>query len=209
MKLYFIRHAESMANVGDILAGQMDFPLSPKGMEDAAALARQFFPAARRLTRIISSPLLRARQTAEPFARLSGVPVAVDARLTEQHLGRFSGMTYARLKTEAGYMHDRTRRWDWVPDGGGESYQMIAARVADFLRDLQPAPETGETLIVTHAVAMRLIYAVLTRTLPRYPDRIADNGEIWAVDFHPGEGAHRVDQVSLGGGIGTAGMAKE
>lgn len=209
MKLYFIRHAESMANVGDVLAGQMDYPLSPKGMADAAAVAHQFCPATPRLTRILSSPLLRARQTAEPFARLSGVPVSVDGRLTEQHLGRFSGLTYTQLKTDPGYMHDRAKRWDWVPDGGGESYRMIAERVTGFLRALQPAPQEGETLIVTHAVAMRLIHAVLTRTLPAYPDRIAGNGEIWSVDFHPGEGAHRVEQVSLGGGIRTAGMAKE
>ena len=60
-KLSFIRHAESVANVGNLLAGQSDFPLSEKGLADALRLAerlRDDLPDA-----LYSSPLTRAMQT--------------------------------------------------------------------------------------------------------------------------------------------------
>ena len=197
MRLYFVRHAESEANAAEVLASRMDFPLSARGRADAEALAAEFCPRTPRLTRIMASPLPRAQQTAAPFARLTGLQVAIDDRITEQHLGRYSGMSYDRIKSEPGYVHDRTRRWDWVPEGGGESYQMISERVEAFLRDLTPAPADGETLIVTHAVTMRLIHAVLARTLPSYPERIASNGEIWSVEFQKVGERHEVEAVDL------------
>ncbi len=197
MRLYFVRHAESEANASEVLASQVDFPLSAKGCVDAEALASEFCARTPQLTRIIASPLLRAQQTAASFAHRTGLPIAHDVRIIEQHLGRFSGMSYARIESEPGYVHDRTRRWEWVPEGGGESYQMIAARVGAFLRDLTPAPADGETLIVTHAVTMRLIHAVLTQTLPKYPERIAKNGEIWSVDFQRVGVAHALETIFL------------
>jgi len=180
--LYFMRHAASEANEQDILASRMDFPLSGKGRADAARIAGEFLERYR-IQRIISSPLSRARQTAQPFADASGLTVETDDLLVEQHLGRFSGLTYAQLESEPAYEHRRTERWDWVPDGGGESYRMIAERVKGWFEN--GGLETGDSpvLIVTHAVTLRLIRAVLEHSLPSYPENIARNGEIWEVDY--------------------------
>ena len=98
-------------------------------------------------------------------------------------MGRFSGKSYADVERDTSYCHDRTARWDWVPEGGGESYRMIAARVDSFLADLRTQCERehlNSVLIVTHAVTLRLFRACLEATLPAYPERIAGNGEVWS-----------------------------
>lgn len=194
--IYFIRHAESEANEQDILASRMDFPLSEKGKADAAAIAAEFKEMTQ-LDRIICSPLLRAQQTAAPIAEAFGLEVETDKRLTEQELGVFTGLTYTAIDERTDYMHDRTRRWQWVPEGGGESYEMIAQRLEPFFANL--ADLEGENILfVTHAVTMRMIKATLEQTLPEYPHVIAKNGEIWKTAFTEPGNKHDIESLFLG-----------
>lgn len=179
--LFLIRHAESVANAEKLLAGRKDFPLSETGKIDASAIAKEF-SAAIDVDLIWCSPLLRAQQTAAPFVLACNAPLRLDDRLQEQHLGRFSGMSYPAAEADPAYCRDRTARWDWRPDGGGESYRMIAVRVEAFLADLRDHCEREgieRVLLVTHAVTLRLFRASLEATLPRYPEAIAGNGEVW------------------------------
>ncbi len=194
--IYFIRHAESEANKQDVLASRMAFPLSEKGRQDAADIAAEF-RALTSLDRIICSPLPRAQQTAAPIAEAFGLEVETDERLTEQDLGHFAGLTYTELDDRQDYMHDRTKRWDWVPEGGGESYEMIARRLNPFFKDLEKL-EGENVLFVTHAVTMRIIRATLEQTLPEYPHVIAKNGEIWKINFTGFGNTHEVESIFLG-----------
>ncbi|MDZ8117351.1 histidine phosphatase family protein [Pontiella agarivorans] len=197
MTVYFIRHAQSEANLKDILASRRDFPLTEKGRADAQAIAAEFREIAE-LDRVVSSPLLRAQQTAEPIAKAFGLKVETDERIIEQELGVFSGMTYAQLDERPDYEHERSKRWNWVPAGGGESYEMIAERLEPFFRSLEKKPEE-RVLFVTHAVTMRLIKAHLEQTLPQYPNPIAKNGEIWKTEFTGLGKKHEVESIFLGG----------
>jgi len=194
--LYLIRHAQSEANRERIMASRLPYPLTRAGKEDADLIASQL---ADRTTiqRIITSPLLRARQTAESFSQVFGVSCKEDERLTEQDLGKYSGMTYDQVKEEPLYENETLKRWSWVPQGGGESYEMIAGRVLSFFEDLDPM-DRNNILIVTHAVTFRLIRAVLERTLPSYPAGFPNNGEIWKVDFHGTGHTHRIESLLLG-----------
>ncbi len=203
--LYFIRHAQSEANLKDILASRQDFPLSEKGGQDAVAIAFEFREIAT-LDRVICSPLLRAQQTAQPIAKAFGLEVEMDERITEQELGIFAGLTYAELDERTDYMHDRTRRWKWVPEGGGESYEMITQRLEPFFKDLESL--AGESILfVTHAVTMRMIKATLEQTLPEYPHVIAKNGEIWKVQFTGLGDTHVVESIFLCGSNEAASRA--
>jgi len=193
--LYFIRHAQSEANFKDILASRQDFALTEKGFQNAVAIAAEF-KAIATVDRIISSPLLRARQTAQPFADVFGLKVETDECLTEQDLGIFSGLTYAELDARPDYMHERSKRWKWVPEGG-ESYEMIAARLRPFFQGLEKA-DGDAILFITHAVTMRLIKATLEQTLPDYPHEIARNGEIWKVEFSKYGDRHVVESIFSG-----------
>ena len=185
--LFLIRHAESVANASHILASRMNFALTEAGKSDAAALASEF-SSQWKIDAIWCSPLLRAEQTAAPFLLACDAPLRLDDRLQEQYLGRFSGLSYAEAEADPAYCRERKARWNWVPEGGGESYEMIATRVQSFLSDLrkQCASQALENvLIVTHAVTLRLFRACFEQTLPDYPERISDNGEIWRVPLLP------------------------
>lgn len=194
--IYFIRHAQSEANLKDILASRQDFPLTEKGKQDAAAIAAEFKQIAQ-LDRIVCSPLTRAQQTAKPIAEAFGLEVETDERITEQELGVFAGMSYAELEERPDYMHDRTARWTWVPEGGGESYQMIAQRLEPFFKSLE-SMDGENILFVTHAVTLRMIKATLEQTLPEYPHEIAKNGEIWKIQFTKLGDTHVVESIFLG-----------
>ena len=194
MTLCIVRHAESEANERDILASRMDFPLSAAGEQQARTVAEAFC-ANHAPELIVCSPLKRARQTAEIFGLAAGEPpLLVREEITEVHLGRYSGMTYAELERAEGYVHDKSARWDWVPDGGGESYRMIAERVKPFFEWLN-GREEGEILVVCHAVTMRLLRAHLEDSLPEYPASIARNGEVWKLDYRGLGRRHAIESL--------------
>jgi broad specificity phosphatase PhoE len=195
--IYFIRHAQSEANLNEILASRQDFALTEKGRQEAVVIASELKDIAQ-LDRIICSPLIRAQQTAQPIAETFGLDVETDERITEQDLGVFSGMTYAELEDRPDYMHERSKRWKWIPEGGGESYEMIANRLEPFFQSLESL-EGDSILFVTHAVTLRMVKAILEQTLPDYPCEIAKNGEVWKVQFTGLGNIHEVESIFLGG----------
>jgi broad specificity phosphatase PhoE len=197
LTLYIMRHAESEANAAGILAGQIDYPLTERGRADAAAVADAFLRG-RRLDRVIASPLIRARQTAAPFAAAAGLTVETEAALLEQDMGIFAGKTYAWSEAHPAYMADRAKRWDWRPPDG-ESYRMIAERLAPWFAGLdREAGRAGAWLVVTHAVTIRLIAGILAGTLPEYPEKILRNGEMLTVDYRGGGFRHEPDTLYFG-----------
>lgn len=195
--IYFIRHTQSEANLKDILASRQDFPLTEEGRREAVVIASEFKGIAQ-LDRIFCSPLRRAQQTARPIAEAFGLDVEIDERLTEQELGVFSGMTYTQLENRTDYMHERSKRWNWIPAGGGESYEMIANRLEPLFQSLESL-KGDSILLVTHAVTLRIVKAILEQTLPIYPCETAKNGEIWKVHFTGQGNIHEVESIFLGG----------
>src|SRR3954451_21003920 len=86
--LILVRHGRTAANASGLLQGRLDLPLDGVGRAQVAAMAERVG----RPARVVSSPLLRARQTAEAF----GVPYEVDDRWEELYYGDYEGvsMTY-------------------------------------------------------------------------------------------------------------------
>ena len=203
MILYVVRHAESEANEKEILGSRMPFSLSEKGRQQAAIIAESFIKD-HSPQLVVCSPLIRARETAEAFVseirrmespgKLSDPLLVEREEITEQQLGRYAGMSYSEIESAEGYVHDRAARWDWIPEGGGESYQMIAERVKPFFTWLDSRSEK-EILVVSHAVTMRLIRAHLEMTLPEYPLPIARNGEIWKLEYRGYGHKHEIESL--------------
>lgn len=195
--LFFMRHAESEANRNRILASQNDVPLTPQGMESATEIAREFLKEYH-IDSIIVSPQIRACQTASPFEQISGKKALIDKALAEQDLGKFTGMSYDEVKEEPGYEKDVSRRWDWIPEGGGESYRMLSSRIIPFFSRFNKPEDNSSFLIVTHAVTLRIIKGLLENTLPAYPEKIANNGEVWKVRFKGLGNKHEVESLFYG-----------
>ena len=194
-QLYFIRHAESEANKNRILGSRKPFPLTEDGRADSRLIAAELAERCS-IGRIISSPVLRAVQTAEAFSEIFGLEIEIDDRLAEQELGVFSGLSYDEVKNRRDYEHDSLKRWNWRPEGG-ESYADISERVISFFGDMEKAEE-GSALVVTHAVTLRLITAALAATLPEYPKDFPNNGEILKVEFSRLGSPHKIESIMLG-----------
>ncbi|MBI9109083.1 MAG: histidine phosphatase family protein [Spirochaetales bacterium] len=196
-RLYFIRHAESEANKNRILASRMPFSLTREGKADSLEIAAELKEITD-IDHIISSPLKRAVETAESFSEVFGINFLTDDRIIEQYLGFYSGMSYDEVKLNPDYQQDPLKRWNWEPSGGGESYSMIAGRICSFLSDVENTPGLDRVLIVTHAVALRLIVAALENSLPVYPKAFPNNGEILTVNFSGLGRRHEIESMFLG-----------
>ena len=159
--LILLRHGETAWNRERRIQGQLDTPLHDEGVRQARAAARRLDAERDRwglapavgapLPAMVSSDLLRCRQTAEPIAAALGLDVALDPRLRERHFGIFQGQTYPDLKRDDPERYERWMHRD--PDfdiDGGESLRTFARRIEAVLVDLATAHPGRTVVVVTH-----------------------------------------------------------
>lgn len=149
MKLYAARHGQTQWNVEDKVCGRTDLPLTEAGLEQARLLAQQTKDL--KLDIIISSPMLRARQTAEPTAVLHGLDVLVEKRLIEQDYGIYEGVS----RFDEGFLANKRHFAYRYP--GGESMMDVAARVYSLLEDIKGKYAGKNVLLVCHGGVCRVI----------------------------------------------------
>ena len=94
-RIVLVRHGETEFNAEGRLQGQTDIPLSAVGIAQAEAVGPVI--AGMNPVAIVSSPLMRARVTAETIGRVAGVEVGVDERLKEVDVGQWAGQTVLDL----------------------------------------------------------------------------------------------------------------
>ncbi|MGH3968015.1 MAG: glucosyl-3-phosphoglycerate phosphatase, partial [Mycobacterium sp.] len=92
-RLVMLRHGQTDFNLGSRMQGQLDTELTELGRAQAVGAAEVL--AKRQPLLIVSSDLRRAEDTAVVLGDRTGLPVRVDARLRETHLGDWQGMTHA------------------------------------------------------------------------------------------------------------------
>ena len=139
--LTLVRHGQSEANARGLMCGRSDPPLTETGRRQARALAAGL----PRPTRLVSSPLVRARETAALFG--SDLEVECDPRWTEMDYGDLDGRPMTALDG------DGWRAWRSDPEhvpAGGESLVAVRARVAAACTELAAEAATGEVVVVSH-----------------------------------------------------------
>jgi broad specificity phosphatase PhoE len=154
--LILVRHGESDFD-SDRMAvtprgDQWDPPLSEKGREQAAALARRLRLLNPRPVAVYSSPLRRAVETASSYAESSGLDVAIDDDLMEAHIGGWEAKSFEEILASDDELVHRVRnqRPIWSKAPGGESPDDFRRRVGGSIgRILQRHPE-GDVLVVCH-----------------------------------------------------------
>lgn len=160
MKLYIIRHGETRWNVEGRLQGQTDISLAANGIrlaQECAARMRDIpFDFG------ITSPLSRARETAEIILNGRDVPLHADRRIMELSFGAWEGLSCRQDNFEIPSEHFGDffeRPLDFVPGEGGETVGALLARTADFYEELIARPEYADKtiLIATHGCAMRAL----------------------------------------------------
>lgn len=155
MKIYVIRHGLTELNKQKVVNGQIDEPLALEGVEQAQS-AVPLIPQSVKF--IYTSPLQRARQTAEIVNSKLKRPVYIQPELTEIHMGFLAGKAWTEMEQglELKKKH-RTVKFNYRPYGG-ESVKMVKKRIIEFLKQLNSKHKDHETLIITHGGIIRFLY---------------------------------------------------
>lgn len=156
MKLFVIRHGECLANVRGVVAGsQDDSPLTVNGIDEAVHTAEklQHFSGL-----IVSSPLVRARKTAEIIRDIiaPGTEIRLEPLFVERNVGDAMGMPikeYFALEKSG------------APIPNAETEQQLFDRVRSGLEKLRTG--TQDTLLVSHNGTYRMLVCVLQNLPPR------------------------------------------
>jgi broad specificity phosphatase PhoE len=156
--ILLVRHGETTFNVEGRLPGQLPgVPLTDEGRRQAhqAAMALAAMP----LSAVISSPLDRARDTAEILARGWGLSVQLDDRLKDTDVRRWAGQKIADVAKDDPQWKAFLERPTEPPDGA-ESLADVQARSVAVVEDVRRTPELGKYIaIVAHADVVKLIVA--------------------------------------------------
>ncbi|MFC7491873.1 MULTISPECIES: histidine phosphatase family protein [unclassified Knoellia] len=160
LQLHLVRHGQSSWNVEGRLQGQTAHPeLTDLGRAQSAAAADLLAEriAGTGTVAVVSSDLVRARQTAAVIAAALGVAVANDRDLREQSLGELEGRLTSELTAEGvpDGLHVSEVRW-----GGGESLADVHRRLASPIARAHGAPH-DHVVWVTHGDTMRVALARL------------------------------------------------
>lgn len=156
--LYLMRHGETQANLELRFNGRADSPLTELGVREARRHGRVLrgLVGPETALRVVSSPLGRARHTAQLVREELGrgeVALETDERLTEISFGSWEGLTIAEIDRRYPGALDRRHAELWtftIPEG--ESYEMVARRAAPFLAEAE-----GTLVVVTHGAVERIL----------------------------------------------------
>lgn len=163
LRLFLVRHAEAVSNVGMRYLGSSDDLLTERGTWQAAQVAEAFRPLP--IAAAYASPLRRAVATATPIAEAHGLIVQLDQRLREGSFGDWEGLTRAELLTRSEEDARLLAHWEADPScapPGGESLLAIQERMLAFV-DEAARRHAGESIVVVSHVGP--IKALLCRAL--------------------------------------------
>ena len=146
--IYFVRHGETDYNVKGIAQGQLDIPLNEKGRADAEVLSDMLKDY--KFDVIYSSPLSRAKETAEIINSKHKVDIIFDDRLKEFYAGQKQGTTadHWDKETNADFMINPEKY-------GAESNLSFYTRCVEVYKNI---PKHKNVLIVAHGGVYKNIY---------------------------------------------------
>lgn len=142
--LYLVRHGQTELNVQNILQGWQDSPLTERGREQALATRTAFAARGVAFDHVYSSPLGRARRTAELIVG-EGCSIEPVDDLREWHLGSLEGTSNRKMPAQP---------WgDYPVAFGGESEAQLRARMVAALSRIMARPQHNCALAVSHGSA--------------------------------------------------------
>ena len=154
----FLRHGESVGNVESRWQGQSDYPLTDRGLAQAQALAKRWQEENAKFVLLITSPLIRAKNTAEIVASALDVKVEADPLWMERNLGEITGLTMEEIQLRP--RPTFVTPYDTI-GGVGEGDWVLFLRAGQALQSLLRRP-AGRYLIVSHGGLLnQLMHAIV------------------------------------------------
>ncbi|MFC1871121.1 histidine phosphatase family protein [Chloroflexota bacterium] len=158
-EIILVRHGETAWNFSEVFRGQLDVELNDTGIRQAELLAeysRHF-----NLDAVYSSPLKRARQTAEPLAGYHNLAVRVEDGLIDLDFGEWQGLSLKEVSEKYAELYAR-----WVENPqqaiipGGESLDAVRQRASGVVHDVL-SKHGGNIVLVSHRVVNKVLICAL------------------------------------------------
>lgn len=160
LELIMVRHGETASPVTNKYIGVTDVPLSERGKKQATSLARMF--AREKLDAIYTSPLSRAKKTAEPIAKELYLDYHILSELSDRNYGIWEGMSIEEIQDKYPNEHDLWyKTWPEYEIPQGESEMQVYERNADALNKILENHDKGKILIVSHQICIRNMLSML------------------------------------------------
>ena len=167
--IIFLRHGQAKNNTERILAGRTPgIPLTEKGIDQAQKAAE--FLKQMNISRIYSSPIERAKHTAEIVGKQNSVDVAIDERLIELDMGKFTGMPYDEIFSSHGNVFMKFYNGELeIAHNGVETFEEVKKRIHDIVDHVLETHPDENVVLVTH---MDPIKAMLSTVVDLTPENL-------------------------------------
>lgn len=176
MKIYFVRHGRTEWNKQGRMQGREDIPLCPEGIEDARAtrnlLKDEVFD------KVIVSPLMRARQTAEIINEYHNAPIVVEPRLIERDFGELEGVSKTSFNFQDLFSLTKVTRYK-----DAEPIEDFYKRIQECINEFKG--KEGTILIVAHGgvcVPIKMMVEHLDDNIATN-SLIPHNGEVYTFEI--------------------------
>lgn len=184
-RLLLVRHGQTELSVERRYSGHGDVPLTEVGERQAKAVAARVAGLVDAGTRVVSSPLGRARQTAAAIAAATGSTVEIAHPLVETDFGAWETLTFAQASARDPELHGR-----WLSDPSilppdGESFDEVHERVRRW-RDGLVADGAGTVVVVSHVTPIKSLLRMGLDAGPSLLFRLhLDLASLSIVEFYP------------------------
>ncbi|WP_280216931.1 bifunctional RNase H/acid phosphatase [Nocardia neocaledoniensis] len=188
-RLLLLRHGQTELSVERRYSGRGNPPLTELGRQQAERAAKML-AAKGDIAAVVTSPLQRARATAEAAAAALDVPLRVLDGLIETDFGDWEGLTFAEAAQRDPQLHT-----DWlgdpsIPAPGGESFDQVRERVESVRRDLVALYPGQNIVVVSHVTPIKTLLQLALGVGPSLLYRLhLDLASLCIAEFYPDGGA--------------------
>ena len=165
--IIFLRHAQAENNTKRILAGRTEgVPLTKTGIQQAEQISEYLKPLD--ISAIYSSPIERAKHTAEIVTKNSAIDVELDDRLTEIDMGKFTRMNYDDMFAKYGNIFLKFYENDPViSEHEVETFPDVQKRVLEMVDHVLKKHNNENVILVTHMDPIKSMLAKVMNLVPK------------------------------------------
>jgi len=178
-KYFVMRHGEAENNVKNIVSSDMNasYGLTDRGREQVKTHIPELKKSG--ITRIICSPFIRTKESAEIIGSALGIVIEENPQLVELHFGTFSDKSFDEYLA---FENEHMQKYS-DPIQGGESYQDAKKRFGAVLYELEQKYKNEKILVVSHGIASEVLTAVTQGADAEESKRIIDTIDIKVADL--------------------------
>ena len=167
--IIFLRHGQAKNNTERILAGRTPgVPLTEEGVDQSEKAAK--FLEEMNISTIYSSPIERAKNTAEIVGKHNSIDVRIDDRLIELDMGKFTGKPYDEIFSSHGNVFMKFYRGELeIAHNGVETFEEVKKRIRDMVDHVIDNHPDENVVLVTH---MDPIKAMLSTVVSFSPENL-------------------------------------